>query len=101
MLRIHWLICLVLISACSYDPFDPYQRPGTWNPDGANDANLRAMVANPHDVIEGVGDRVSSGAEAAPPVGRVLSGKRYPLPNLNAATVDVFQQQQQQQGMAP
>ena len=101
MLRIHWLIGLVLISACSYDPFDPYQRPGTWVSDGANDANLRAMVANPHDLIEGTGERVSSGAEAASPVQRVLAGKRYPLPNLNAADVNVFQQQPQQQGTAP
>jgi hypothetical protein len=102
MLRCFWLIGLILVACCTYDPFDPYQRPGTWVPDGANDANLRAMVANPHDLVEGTGEGVSSGAEAASPVSRVLTGKRYPLPNLNAAPIDVFNQQQQSpQGATP
>ena len=94
MFRNHWLVVLVLVSGCTYDPFDPYQRPGTWVPDGSNDANLRAMVANPHDLVEGRGTSVSSGAEAAPPVERVLTGKRYPLPDLNAASIGVVNQQQ-------
>ena len=101
MFRIHWLIGLLLISGCSYDPFDPFQRPGTWVPDGANAANLRAMVVNPHDLVEGQGERVSTGAEAAPPVTRLLTGKRYPLPNLNAAPIADFGQQQQAPGGAP
>jgi hypothetical protein len=96
MFRIRWLVGLVLISGCSNDFFDPYQRPGTWTPDGANEANLRVMVANPHDLIEGRGQGVSSGAEAAPAVTRVLTGKRHSLPNLNAATIDVFSQEPQQ-----
>ena len=101
MFRIHWLIGLVLVSGCSYDPFDPFQRPGTWVPDGANNANLRAMVVNPHDLVEGQGERVSTGAEAAPPVTRLLTGKRYPLPNLNAADIAVVNQQQPAPGGAP
>ena len=101
MLRNLLLIGFVVISGCSYDPFDPYQRPGTWNPEGSNDANLRAMVANPHDLVQGTGQGVSSGAEATPPVARVLAGKRYPLPNLNAATVDIFNQQQPQGSANP
>jgi len=94
MYRNHWLVVLVLVSGCTYDPFDPYQRPGTWVPEGSNNANLRAMVANPHDLVEGKGTSVSSGAAAAPPVGRLLTGKRYPLPDLNAAPIGVVNQQQ-------
>ena len=101
MFRIHWLIGLVLVSGCSYDPFDPFQRPGTWVPDGANAANLRAMIVNPHDLVEGQGERVRSGAEAAPPVTRLLTGKRYPLPSLNAADIAVVNQQQPAPGGAP
>jgi len=101
MFRIHWLIGLLLISGCSYDPFDPFQRPGTWVPDGANAANLRAMVVNPHDLVEGQGELVSIGAEAAPPVTRLLTGKRYPLPSLNAADIAVVNQQQPAPGGAP
>ena len=101
MFRIHWLVGLVLISGCTYDPFDPFQRPGTWVPEGSNDANLRAMIVNPHDLVEGTGERVSYGAEAAPPVTRLLTGKRYPLPSLNAADIAVVNQQQPAPGGAP
>ncbi len=93
MHRIGWLIGALIVSGCSYDLTDPYQRPGTYNPGGANDANLRTMVANPHDLVEGTGQGASTGAEAAPPVARVLAGKRYPLPDLNAASINIFNQQ--------
>ena len=35
---------------------DPYYRTDVWQPDGANAANLAAMVADPHDLIRGRGD---------------------------------------------
>ena len=54
------------------------------------------MVANPHDLVEGTGQGTSSGAEAAPPVARLLAGKRYPLPDLNAASVNVVSEPTQQ-----
>jgi hypothetical protein len=94
-----WLLGALLVSGCNA-PYltDPYLRPGTYNPTGVNDANLRVMVANPHDLVEGEGAGASTGAEAAPPVARVLAGKRYPLPSLNAASVDIITNQPQQQG---
>ncbi len=96
MHRIGWLIVALLAAGCTPDATDPFKRAGTWNPVGDNDANLRVMVANPHDLVEGTGQGASAGAEAAPPVARVLAGKRYPLPSLNAAaTVDLDTQQQQ------
>lgn len=100
MHRTVWLIGALLVAGCSYDLTDPYQRPGTYNPTGVNDANLRAMVANPHDLVEGEGTGTSLGAEAAPPVARVLAGKRYPLPQLNAASVDIIANQPSSQGSA-
>ena len=87
-----WLIGALLVAGCDTYLTDPFQRPGTYNPTGVNDANLRVMVANPHDLVEGTGPGASTGAEAAPPVARVLAGKRYPLPNLNAAEIDVLGQ---------
>jgi len=87
-----WLIGALLVAGCDTYLTDPYLRPGTYNPTGVNDANLRVMVANPHDLREGTGTGASTGAEAAPPVARMLAGKRYPLPNLNAAEIDVFNQ---------
>jgi hypothetical protein len=92
MHRTLWLIGALFVAGCDSYLTDPYLRPGTYNPTGVNDANMRVMVANPHDLVEGTGTGASTGAEAAPPVARMLAGKRYPLPNLNAAEIDVFNQ---------
>ena len=95
-----WLVVAVLLPGCTYDLTDPYQRPGTYRPIGDNDANLRVMVANPADLVGGTGSTTAAGSEAAPPVARLLAGKRYPLPDLNAATVNVTNEQAPQQGSA-
>jgi hypothetical protein len=95
-----WLTAALLLAGCTYDLTDPYQRPGTYRPTGDNDANLRAMVANPADLVEGTGSGAAVGGEAAPPVARLLAGKRYPLPDLNAAEVNVFSGGTPQQGSA-
>jgi hypothetical protein len=58
------------------------------------------MVANPHDLVEGAGQGASAGAEAAPPVARMLAGKRYPIPVSNASTIGASVQPQQQEGSA-
>ena len=81
-----WLIGATLLGGCASDLGDPYQRPGTYRPDGANVANLRVMIVNPVDLIGGVGESTSIGAEAAAPVERQLGGKRYPLPVVSAGT---------------
>jgi len=96
-----WLVTALLLAGCTYDLSDPYQRPGTYRPSNANDANLRVMVTNPADLVEGTGPGPAIGAEAAPPVARLLAGKRYPLPDLNAASVSVFNGQTQQGSANP
>ena len=84
MHRSFWLSVTLLVTGCSPDFFDPYQRPGTWRPTGDNDANLRVMVVNPQDLVEGKGQATATGATAAPPVGRLIAGRRYPLPTISA-----------------
>ena len=81
-------VMLLALGACSADPFeqDQFAQPGTWAPTNDNDANLRAMVADPHDLIAGRPMDGVVGAEAAPPVQQLLAGKRKPLPALNADT---------------
>jgi hypothetical protein len=44
---------LVLLCLVGCDRVDPYTRPGVWRPNGANDANLRAMVTVPSDLVLG------------------------------------------------
>jgi hypothetical protein len=75
------LAVLGLLAACT--PDHPFDKPGTWSlgtHSSVNDTNLRSMVADPQDLTWGAGARGSLGAEAGPPVGRLLSGHRFPLP---------------------
>jgi hypothetical protein len=82
MPRVGCMVILIMLAACT----DPIDRPGTWNPSAkSNDANLRVMIADPHDLVEGKGQNGNSGAEAAPPVARLLTGRRYPLPSENTS----------------
>lgn len=83
-----WFLVLLTIGGCS--PDYPFDKPGTWSigqASSANDANLRAMVANPDDLASGRGESTSLGAEAGPPVGLLFSGQRRVLPNID--TLDV------------
>jgi hypothetical protein len=87
---------LLLLAAGACTPDYPMDKAGTWSlpPDtlGSNDANLRTMLVNPHDLAAGTGEANSKASEAAPPVERLLSGRREQLPASNAA---VFQIQSQ------
>lgn len=47
---------LALLGGCNGASLDPYQRTDVWIPEGANDGNLAAMVANPNDLIRGQSD---------------------------------------------
>ncbi len=73
---------------------DPYQRAGTWSSIGANDANLRAMVADPKDLALGRGDERTLAVEAVPPVGRLLTGHRLPLSTESASGIGAETQTQ-------
>jgi hypothetical protein len=76
------LLAILMVAACS--PDQPFDRPGTWSlgsGPSSNELNLRAMVVNPHDLVQGQSANDSLGAEAAPPVARLLSGRRTPLPS--------------------
>jgi hypothetical protein len=59
---------------------DPFQRPGTWHLTYDNDANLAAMVADKHHLVEGVGDPASPGVLSAQAVHRLLTDHVKPLP---------------------
>ena len=58
---------------------DPLTKEGIWRPTGANDANLRAMVAVPSDLAYGRAARTSDGRVAAQAVERLRTGRVYPL----------------------
>lgn len=94
-----WLLLplLLLPVGCSGAAGDPYAREYTWHATGDNEANLRAMVSDPRDLVEGRGTDTSLGSEAAPPVNRLLTGTRTPLPLLSASGIATSQTPQQTQ----
>jgi len=92
-------IGLLLLSAAACTPDYPMDKPGTWQlPQiGANDANLHTMIVNPHDLVAGSGENTTIGAEAGPPVHRLLTGQRYQLPPSNVMQINLIGGQQQPQ----
>ena len=71
---------LAALSGCSgYDPMS-WDRPGTWQPTGANNANLHAMIADPSHLDRGVGASTDRGHAGSDAVTRLLEDRRRALP---------------------
>ncbi len=86
MRRLLCVAVLLPVTAC-VGPFDIYERPGNWRPVGANDANLRAMIADPDDLVTGVADRQADGQVVAAAVARYRAGKVKDLPDASISKV--------------
>jgi type IV pilus biogenesis protein CpaD/CtpE len=86
VLRRHLLgIAALALAGC--DAIDPYHRQGVWRPDDANDANLRAMVVSPSDLVRGVEGAGGDGQQAAAALDRYRNDKMRPLPDSAIAKV--------------
>ena len=72
---------LPLLAGCVYD------RPGTWRPVGANEANLRAMITDPEDLVTGAADNRADGQVVAAAVARYRTGKVKDLPDSSISKV--------------
>ncbi len=57
---------------------DPLTRQGVWRPNYANDADLRAMVSQPADLLRGQGAAGSSGQQAATAIDHLREDKPKP-----------------------
>jgi len=78
------LILAPVLAGCTVPPYsDPFDRPGTWQPTGVNEANLRVMAADPAHLQRGVGTNTALAAESVPPVDRLFRGQRPALPRIN------------------
>lgn len=75
---------LLGLAGCATDAFE---RPGTWQPAGANEHNLRQMAADPMHLIEGIGAQAGRAAGAVPPITRLDAGERPELPQLRSTSV--------------
>jgi hypothetical protein len=85
------LLMLLVCVGCS-DQY-PLDRPYTWRPTGANDSNLRAMIANPGDLEHGEAATTERGSAAAIAATRLFVERRRPL--LTTSTASGFGGQQQ------
>ncbi len=78
---------LVCMAAAACSPEREIDRPGTWKPTGANDDNLRAMIADRRDLDAGVPSRTSRGDTASRAVTRLLQDRRRPLLNVTTSSL--------------
>ena len=81
------LICFAALTLSGCDMTDPYLREGVWRPNGANEANLRAMVVAPADLARGVSAPGGDGQQAAAALDRYRNDKVRPLPDSALAKV--------------
>lgn len=59
------LLAPLLLSGCIATTNDPWNRDGAWRSTGANDANLRAMIADPSHLSRGAQPATPARGEAA------------------------------------
>lgn len=75
---------MALLAGCGPDDFS---RPGTWQATGANEANLRAMVAEPAHLQRGVAATTERAQPATQAIRRLAADRRRPLPDSRAAQI--------------
>lgn len=80
-------IGLALLALAGCDHTDPYLRPNVWRPNGANEANLRAMVAMPSDLAVAAPSAHGDGGRAAAALARLRNDQVKPLLNSGLAEV--------------
>jgi hypothetical protein len=86
-MTMRFLFVMLLFAFAGCDKTDPYLREGTWRPTGANEANLRAMVVVPSDLVRATPATAADGGLAAAAVDRLRHDRVRPLPD--SAVLDV------------
>ena len=75
------------LSAC--ESIDPYTAEGRWRPLGANESNLRAMVADPAHLDRGVPAARVDAQTATAAVDRLRRDRVKPLPASGVSLINV------------
>lgn len=82
-----------VLIACAFLPLagcsgtDPLYRGGLWRPNGANDSNLRVMIADPQDLVSGASSPGADGQVAAAAIERYRIDRVKPLPDSGIAKI--------------
>jgi hypothetical protein len=82
-------ILLLLLATAACTQTDSFNRPGAWHSNGANEQNLRAMIAVPEELVQGTGATGADAQTAAAAVTRLREDRVRPLPASNVATISV------------
>jgi len=86
-----WMPIVLLLTLAGCDSSEQFEKPGTWKlpptGEGANDANLRTMLVNPHDLIVGANEPGSLAAEAVHPVDLLMTGQRKKSTSISTSGV--------------
>ncbi len=89
MTRAVALLLPLLVAVAGCNQIDPYTRPGNWRPNGANDSNLRAMVAVPADLAVATPASPADGHLAAAALNRLRNDQVKSLPDTGLAQIVV------------
>ncbi len=81
------LAAAALLGGCVQN--DPLVREGLWRPAQVNRADLALQVANPADLVRGVGASTSDGQLAAAAVERLRTDKVKKLPDSNLSQLEI------------
>jgi len=77
-----WIYCsFFFLGGCN---LGPDVRAGMWQPSGANERNIQAMLADPTDYQSGKGETGSNGTQAAKAVERYKTDKVRSLPKTSS-----------------
>jgi hypothetical protein len=87
MRRARSLALVLLLATAGCDRTDPYTRAGAWRPNNANEANLRAMIAVPSDLVLATPASRPDGGLAAAAVARLRHDTVRPLPDSGLAQI--------------
>lgn len=74
-------LCCVLALLAGCSSLEPYRKPYAWHPMGANQANLAAMVADPHDLARGQSVQAVDAQAPVRAIERVREDKPKRLPS--------------------
>lgn len=77
----------IVLMAAGCGPQYEIDRPGTWRPTGANEYNLRAMVADRRDLTAGASTTTDRGGGAARAVTRLYTDRRRPLLDVSLSKI--------------
>jgi hypothetical protein len=74
-----------MLGGCAFT--DPYERPGVWRPNGANDLNRELQVARPTDLVQGRGTTDSDASTASAAVDRMVHDRVRALQDIDISGI--------------